>query len=158
MDLYTLFFKINRLHFDSFLEAPFLRFNPRLRTQLGRFLPGRSPQIEIASTLLTEEHSAALIYDTLLHEIIHYWLWIHQRPYGHTPEFYQKMKETGAKRYHSLLRTQSQRYQYQCPMCYRSFFAPTPIKDLACATCCHKYTGGHYHQQFQLIKMKSNKI
>src|SRR4051812_44035569 len=98
MELLSLFEQINQTYFDAFLEPPVLRWNSRLRSSAGRFVPGSRkffreapPVIEIASYLLEEQDAPSLVSDTLGHEMIHYWLWVRRRPYGHTPEFWDKM-------------------------------------------------------------------
>src|SRR4051812_6131966 len=102
LSLIELFNRINLENFDGFLDLPQIKWNPRLRSSAGRFIPGSRryfreipPIIEVASYLLEERNREALILDTLAHEMIHYWLWIRQKPYGHTPEFWEKMTEMG---------------------------------------------------------------
>src|SRR5579859_5104971 len=105
IDLEELFERINQAHFDAFLERPILRWNTRLRASAGRFVPGSRrffsqlpPAIEVASYLKEEPHALALVADTLAHEMIHYWLWVRRRPYGHTAEFMAKLSMMGASR------------------------------------------------------------
>ena len=78
IDLAELFERINSAHFDGFLEAPRLRWNGRLCSSAGRFIPGRKrfltefpPTIEVASYLVEENQAEALVADTLAHEMIH---------------------------------------------------------------------------------------
>src|SRR4051794_27291054 len=100
--LESLFEEINAAHFDSFLVVPTLTWNSRLRSSAGRFVPGSRKffleipaRIEVASYLLGEENALEHIRDTLAHEMIHYWLWVRHRPYGHTAEFLIKMRVMG---------------------------------------------------------------
>lgn len=106
MDLAAIFNELNHKHFDGFLEAPKLAWNSRLRKSAGRFIPARRkwfkkfpPTIEVASYLLGKPNPEKLVTDTMAHEMIHYWLWVRGQPYGHTPEFYKKLKIVGAPRY-----------------------------------------------------------
>lgn len=156
--LSLLFEEINGHHFESFLDLPVLRWNPRLRASAGRFVPGSRkywqifrPAIEVASYLLEERNSEILIKDTLSHEMIHYWLWIRRKPYGHTAEFIKKMKEMGVNRYNPVPRIRPNRYVYLCPHCQKAFFAKRKLGPLACAQCCKKYSNGRYDDRFKLV-------
>lgn len=157
-DLAVLFDEINLRHFDGFLEAPELRWNSRLRTSAGRFIPGsrafilqRPPCIEVASYLREEERALELIRDTLSHEMIHYWLWVRRKPYGHTDDFYAKMNIMGVSRYNPVPRLRPHKYLYRCRHCRAEFRARRKLGPLACAKCCKTYSGGRYDSRFALI-------
>ncbi|MBC7693025.1 MAG: SprT family zinc-dependent metalloprotease [Methylotenera sp.] len=158
LSLSDIFEEINQEHFDGFLDPPVLRWNSRLRSSAGRFFPGsrkfflRSPPIiEIASYLQDEEKGEALIRDTLAHEMIHYWLWVRRKPYGHTPEFWSKMTFMGVSRYNTVPRTRPYRYVYRCEHCCSEFFARRKLGPLACAKCCKLHSGGKYDIRFKLL-------
>lgn len=158
LSLPTLFGEINRLHFDQFLDPPELCWNSRLRASAGRFIPGSRkfwrafpPRIEVASYLMEEANAEALVYDTVAHEMIHYWLWVLQRPYGHTPEFLAKMKQMGVSRYNPVPRLRPYKYIYRCPACNKSFPARRRLGVLACASCCKTHNQGKYDVRFKLI-------
>ena len=145
-DLDELFSRLNEKYFDGCLEVPRLVWNSRLRTSAGRFIPGSRkfwieypPVIELASYLLEEPNFEELILDTLGHEMIHYWLWVRRRPYGHTDEFWVKMKAMGVSRYNSVPRLRPYRYIYICQGCSKEFPARRVLGVLACALCCRKY-------------------
>ena len=110
--------------------------------------------IEIASYLLTEVNHEALIRDTLAHEMIHYWLWVRRKPYGHTPEFWAKMRIMGVSRYNPVPRTRPYKYRYRCGFCQKDFFARRKLGPLACADCCKRYSEGRYDPRFKLIQME----
>ncbi len=166
MQLSEVFEEINRAHFDDFLTPPELRWNARLRTSAGRFIPGtrpgtlrhaldeRTPTIEIASYLREESESGTLIRDTMAHEMIHYWLWVRRRPYGHTDEFYAKMKILGTSRYNPVPRLRPPKYLYCCPACGKEFKTRRRIKPVACLDCCRKHSGGYYDVRFKLLLMR----
>ncbi len=158
LDLLVVFMEISRDHFDNFLDPPQLTWNSRLRVSAGRFIPGsrkwaqRFPaRIEIAQYLLEEKNSIELIYDTLAHESIHYWLWLRRRPYGHTPEFLRKMKEMGVSRYNPVPRLRPYKYFYYCHQCQKRFPARKRLGFLACAGCCEQYSNGQYDARFKLV-------
>jgi predicted SprT family Zn-dependent metalloprotease len=157
MDLHQAFLRINETHFDGFLDPPALCWNSRLRSSAGRFIPGSRkfwndlpPVIEIASYLMDEANSEALILDTLAHEMIHYWLWVRRRPYGHTPEFWDKMTAMGVSRYNPVPKLRPYRYVYCCPSCGGQFPARRKLGTLACARCCKAHSGGRYDSRFRL--------
>ncbi len=155
--LEKLFEEINREHFDGFLEPPVLDWNSRLRSSAGRFIPGSRkwfreapPKIEVATYLTTEEKAEIFIRDTIAHEMIHYWLWVRRRPYGHTEEFYAKMKAMGVSRYNPVPRRHPPKYLYRCPACMRDFPARRRLGVLACLECCKKEAGGKFDHRFKL--------
>lgn len=156
--LKKVFDEINVEHFDGFLDVPLLMWNSRLRSCAGRFRPGSRKfldeypaRIEIASYLKEESQAVSLVRDTLGHEMIHFWLWVRRKPYGHTPEFYRKMKEMGVSRYNPVPRTRPFRYVYRCGGCSREFPVRKKLGVLACAQCCKKYAGGRYDVRFKLV-------
>ncbi len=156
------FHEINARWFDSFLEPPVLRWNSRLRSSAGRFFPGSRkflsqvpPAIEVASYLLEEGNREALIRDTMAHEMIHYWLWVRHKPYGHTDEFWTKMTEMGVSRYNPVPRVRPYRYLYRCAGCGKDFPARRKLGNLACADCCQKHSGGRYDARFRLALVRT---
>jgi len=164
VDLKVIFQKINDAHFDSRLPLIELKWNSRLRVSAGRFFPGKRkylirpaspPVIEIASYLSEEVNGIDLIEDTLAHEMIHYWLWFDRKPYGHTPEFYFKMKEMGVSRYNPVPRERAHKYIYACPSCEVEFKARRKWKSSACFECCKKYSMGYFDKKFILYVKKS---
>ncbi len=150
---------INDRYFDGFLDPPELIWNSRLRTCAGRFTPGKSkapflamkPKIEIAQYLADLNQATLLVQDVLGHEMIHYWLWVRRRPYGHTPEFYSKLEEMGVSRYNPAPKKKRQSaYVYVCESCQTQFPSNKYHPTLACASCCQKHSQGKFDQQFQL--------
>lgn len=164
MGLKQKFKELNDRYFDGFLDEPQFLWNPRLRSSAGRFVPGRRGRkygiityeavpavIEIASYLLKHADADSLITDTLGHEMIHFWLWLRRRPYGHTDEFYAKMKEMGVSRYNSVPQIRPYKWVYQCQNCQKTF--PTRKKLsrlLACADCCKAHSRGRFDARFVL--------
>ncbi|MBC7387547.1 MAG: SprT-like domain-containing protein [Cryobacterium sp.] len=152
-----LFQEINLQHFDGCLDPPQMVWNSRLRSSAGRFIPGslrffraKPPVIEIASYLREEGEAAALIRDTLAHEMIHYWLWVRRQPYGHTDAFYRKMREMGVSRYNPVPRLPAPKYLYRCPVCLKDFPARRKLGVLACLECCRNQANGKFDHRFKL--------
>jgi len=156
-DLRALFLAINEEGFDGSLVLPVLRWNSRLRSSAGRFIPGRRrwlsrerSVIEIADYLLEEKDFEKHVRDTLAHEMIHYWLWSEKRPYGHTREFSEKMKELGTVRYNPVPRRPPLKYVYECPECEKEYPARKKLSGLACKTCCEIHAEGAFDSRFEL--------
>ena len=157
-DLIRLFTEWNLKHFDGELPVPELRWNGRLQTTAGRFIPEtHNPIIEVAKYLLEEQNSETLVRDTLGHEMIHYWLWIKQLPYGHNADFYQKMEEIGVNRYNPVPRHRPFKHCYVCRKCDQKIWVRKRLKGAACADCCNQFTDGKYHVRFKL-KLDPNQI
>lgn len=164
VDLRVIFADINDRFFDGFLTELPLSYNSRLRSSAGRFHPGSRrffrevpPRIEVASYLLEEARAEELIRDTIAHEMIHYWLWVRRRPYGHTAEFLAKMRLMGVSRYNPVPRTRPNKYLYRCPSCERDFPAKRKLGVLACAHCCKQHSGGRFDARFKLYLQKELK-
>ena len=159
LDLAPLFDELNERHFDGFLEKPQMVWNNRLRSSAGRFIPGSRkwilqapPRIEIASYLAAHPDVHAMVRDTMGHEMIHYWLWVRRQPYGHTPEFYAKMRQMGVSRYNPIPRYRPYKWMYRCGSCMTAFPARRRFSNpFACAKCCKQYTGGRYDSRFKLV-------
>ena len=161
--LLQIFEEINAQHFDGFLDAPVLAWNAKLRTSAGRFFPGSrvdhrgQPRIEVASYLLDVENSAVHIRDTLAHEMIHFWLWVRRKPYGHTDAFWEKMQAMGVSRYNSVARQKPYKYLYACESCRKEFKTRRRLGTLACLSCCKEFTNGLYDARFRLILITEEK-
>jgi predicted SprT family Zn-dependent metalloprotease len=159
IDLIRLFTEWNLKSFQGILPVPELRWNSRLRTSAGRFIPSRSRSIiEIASYLLDEPNALELIQDTLGHELIHYWLWQNRLPYGHTPLFHQKMKELGVSRYNTVPRHRPFKHCYECGSCSQKIFVRKRLRLAACAACCNQYAQGKYHSRYKLKLVESGQL
>ncbi|MCC7441938.1 MAG: SprT-like domain-containing protein [Bdellovibrionales bacterium] len=159
-DLLGLFQEVNREWFGGMLAAPLFRWNSRLRSSAGRFHPGtrgftvrrkQLPLIEVATYLLEEEKAFELVRDTVAHEMIHYWLWLRGRPYGHTGEFLKKMREMGVSRYNPVPRVRPYRHVYACLACKKEFYSRKRLGPLACARCCKTHSEGRFDSRFRLI-------
>jgi predicted SprT family Zn-dependent metalloprotease len=112
----------------------------------------------VATYLREEERARDLILDTLGHEMIHYWLWVRRRPYGHTEEFYSKMNEMGVQRYNTVPRLRPYKHWYQCPGCKKEFPTRKKLGALACADCCGKWNQGKFDRRFMLIKIEKETL
>lgn len=98
--LYTLFDKLNQTHFECKVPLCRIKWSDRIGTgknyhrfadftvfQDKQFLP----VIRLSKNLLAHE-SVKRVSEVLFHEMTHIWLWNNKKPWGHTPEFYEKAK------------------------------------------------------------------
>ena len=157
VDLVRVFSEWNLKEFGGELRAPILRYNPRLKTSAGRFIADPAGAIiEIAAYLLDEEDGEFMIRDTLGHEMIHYWLWMNQKPYGHTAEFREKMEAIGVSRYNSVPKHRPFKHCYICKSCDQKIFVRKRLQAAACAACCNQYAEGKYHSEYKLKLVASD--
>ena len=161
--LLELFNQLNEEHFNYELDPPDFFWNSRMRASAGRFTPNRSTKngliparIEVARYLIFEQNSKELIKDTIGHELIHYWLWLMRKPYGHTPEFRKKMQEMGVSRYNIIESYRPYKHVFECIGCKTEFFFRRRFsKKLACAACCDQLNGGTFDSRFRLVFKRS---
>ncbi|MCO5143372.1 MAG: SprT-like domain-containing protein [Oligoflexia bacterium] len=164
MDLEQIFLELNTLHFQQSLPTPLLQWNKKLRTTAGRFSPGskrfafaRLAKIEIADYLKALPEGSMHVRDTILHEMIHYYLWFHNRPYGHTPEFHKIMKTVGAKRYNPVPQLTEVKHWYYCKNCGKEVPTRRRLKESACLDCCKKWNRGKYSNKYALVRSHEKK-
>ena len=136
-DLQVIFAMLNARHFGGVLRAYRIIFNPRLTSVAGR-IGHRPPVIELSPRLLASH--AEQVEPTLLHEMVHAWLYQHELPSGHGPEFKRKMREVGLTSiYHFLPIEQHRsrrRYMLSCPRCRTKLLRRRrPGFRVSCARC-----------------------
>lgn len=138
-ELYDL---VNRLS-KEFFHIPFkhiVKFNHRLRTTGGRYLP-RIKTIELNPKYVVEMDAQEFI-GIIKHELCHYHLHIQGRPYQHRDkEFRALLKETNSPRFCNPLPSEKQfRYIFTCVSCgllYRRK-RKIDVKKYRCGKCSGK--------------------
>ncbi|MBC7397374.1 MAG: SprT-like domain-containing protein [Bdellovibrionales bacterium] len=156
IDLVRMFSEWNLKEFGGELRVPEIRWNSRLKTSAGRFIP--DPEgviIEIAAYLEGQDEGESIIRDTLGHEMIHYWLWQNQKPYGHTAEFREKMEAIGVSRYNTVPQHRPFKHCYTCKSCDQKIFVRKRLQAAACADCCNRFAKGKYHVEYKLRLLAS---
>ncbi len=140
-------------------------WNGRLSTSAGRFRPGsrnplfpRPAEIEIASYLRDIPDGPAHIRATVLHEMVHYHLWHLKRPYGHTPEFNEILKQVGGTRYNTVPKERKPRHYYRCIGCLKVIPTQRLLKSSACAECCRKYNNNRFTSFYKLERMDEERV
>jgi hypothetical protein len=158
-DLVRFFTEWNLRSFEGELPIPEIRWNPRLKTSAGRFIPDRTRSIiEVASYLCEEKNAEHLIRDTIGHEMIHFWLWQKRLPYGHTPLFHEKMEEIGVSRYNTVPRHRPFKHCYECRSCGQKIFVRKRLRMAACAACCNQHAEGKFHPSYKLKLIASGEV
>jgi predicted SprT family Zn-dependent metalloprotease len=119
-ELQLLFAELNNLHFNGEIPAHRIAYNARFANLAGR-ITYKPPLIELSPKHFKENFEA--LRETLLHEMIHAWLYARGENPGHTGAFKKKMKELGLTSiYHDLgtappLNGSQKRYIIRCEKC-----------------------------------------
>jgi len=148
-DLQLLFARLNLEHFGGTLRAHRIGYNARMTTCTGR-ISYRPPVIELSLPLLTRHPRQ--ITPTLLHEMVHAWLYQVGLPSGHGRDFKAKMREVGLKSiYHNLpveRRHSKRRYALECPHCRRALIRRRhPGGRISCARCSPRRFDSRYEMR-----------
>src|SRR5271154_5595921 len=99
-ELQLLFAELNNHHFNGEIPAHRIAYNARFGNLAGR-ITYKPPLIELSPKHF-ERHPEAL-RETLLHEMIHAWLFARGADPGHGAAFKRKMRELGMRSiYHDL--------------------------------------------------------
>lgn len=140
-DLQLLFAELNNLHFNGAVPACRIRYNARFSNSAGRITYSVRPLLIELSPKHFRAHPQAL-RETLLHEMIHAWLYDRARDTGHGAAFKKKMAECGiASIYHDLgsVRPAAQsakRYILRCERCgFEGLRRRRPSGPASCARC-----------------------
>ncbi|MCF3944660.1 SprT family protein [Oceanobacillus alkalisoli] len=131
---------VNRLSV-TFFDKPFkdhVRFNHRLRTTGGRYLPAKR-LIELNPKYALEMGDAEF-HGIIKHELCHYHLHIEGKGYKHGDrDFKELLKETGSPRHCNPLPSEvnSFKYKYECSYCHRLYKRKRRIdtKKYVCGKC-----------------------
>lgn len=109
----------------TYFSKPFkdeVRFNHRLRTTGGRYIPAKR-LIELNPKYVVEMDEEEF-HGIIKHELCHYHLHIEGKGYKHgDEEFKELLKKTGSPRYCSPLPSErnSYRYLYKCRSCNKQY-------------------------------------
>lgn len=138
-DLQLLFARLNSEHFGSEIPAHRIAYNARFSNLAGR-ITYKPPLIELSPKHF-EKHPEAL-RETLLHEMIHAWLFARGEDAGHTARFKRKMRELGLSSiYHDLgsaqpRRESARRFILRCDACTLELLRKRrPPRPVSCGRC-----------------------
>ena len=148
--LQLLFAELNYAHFNGEVPAHRIAYNARFTNLAGR-ITYRPPTIELSVRHL-EKHPKSL-RETLLHEMIHAWLFATRGDTGHSAAFKRKMREVGLSSiYHELgsareLSLDAKRYILRCDHCAaETLRRRRPPAAVSCARC----SRGRYDARYAL--------
>jgi len=138
-ELQLLFAQLNYTYFNGEIPAHRIAYNSRFANLAGR-ITYKPPSIELSPKHLKDKPDA--LRETLLHEMIHAWLYARGENPGHTAKFKQKMRELGLSSiYHDMgtataLNPSAKRYIVRCDKCGMELLRKRkPPASAVCARC-----------------------
>ena len=139
---------LNRQHFGGTLPGCRIEISARLTRTAGKIWP--RTRLMRLSRSYHELYGQAELSNTILHEMIHLWLYEQSLPSGHTPLFRQKLQEVGLdNRLRALpVPPRPYRYLYRCPTCRYEVQTRRKISS-SCGHCDRVYNPRH---RFKLVK------
>ena len=99
--IYEIYDKLNKQYFEG--KLPYVRIlwssafgHGDWVKKFGDFiaLPGKRPHIRLSKKLCDEPKK---ISEVLYHEMVHFWLYVNKKAWGHTVEFRKKLRQYKAK-------------------------------------------------------------
>ncbi len=149
-ELQLLFAQLNNEHFGGEIPAHRIAYNARFSNLAGR-ITYKPPLIELSPKHFEKQPEA--LRDTLLHEMIHAWLFARGENPGHTAGFKKKMREVGLRSiYHDLgsaspKRESTKRFILRCERCTMELLRKKrPPGPVSCGRCSRR----RYDSRFQL--------
>ena len=147
-ELQLLFAQYNFLHFDGEIPTYRIAYNARFSNCAGRICY-KPPLIELSPKHLAGRFEE--LRDTLLHEMIHAWLFARGENPGHTARFKKKMDELGlGSIYHDLgtaspRRESNRRFILRCDRCTLELLRRRrPPGPISCGRCSRKRFDSRY--------------
>ncbi len=143
----TLYREMNQQHFEGKLPDCRIELSRKLVRTAGKIWP-RTRLMRLSLTY-HEQYGQLELSNTILHEMIHLWLFEQGLPSGHTPRFRQKLIEVGlGERMRALpVPPRPYRYLYRCPTCRQELQTRRKINS-SCGKCDRVYNPIH---KFRLI-------
>jgi predicted SprT family Zn-dependent metalloprotease len=149
-ELQLLFAQLNNEHFRGEIPTHRIAYNGRFWNLAGR-ITYKPPLIELSPKHF--ENRPEALRETLLHEMIHAWLFARGENAGHTARFKKKMRELGLTSiYHDLgstvpRRESAKRFILRCDACTMELLRKRrPPALVSCGRCSRR----HYDPRFQL--------
>ena len=140
-DLQLLFAELNNFYFNGEVPVCRIRYNARFSNSAGRITYSERPLLVELSPKHFRKQPEAL-RETLLHEMIHAWLFDRDGDTGHGAAFRRKMRDCGMTSiYHDLgnvkpLNESSRRYILRCEQCALELLRRRlPSQPMSCGRC-----------------------
>jgi predicted SprT family Zn-dependent metalloprotease len=127
------FRELNREFFGGAIPEPELVLSRRLR--LSGYVQVRAERWRLVLSIPYHDRYGwdGELEGTLKHEMVHLYLKLRRRPFGHTREFRRLCRQIGGRDY-SRPMPRPFRYVYECPQCRRTYRYRVRVR-LACAAC-----------------------
>jgi len=153
-----LFAALNNEFFGGEIPAHKLAYNGRFSNLAGR-ITYKPPTIELSPKHF--ERDAAALRETLLHEMIHAWLFARGENPGHTAKFKKKMRELGLRSiYHDMgsavpRRESTKRFILRCDACTMEILRKKrPPAFVSCGRCSRRSYDARYRLRvFEVLDM-----
>ena len=140
--------ELNAGYFEGKLPACKIEVSRRLSRTAGKIWP----KLRLMRLSLSYHHRYGLeeLRNTILHEMIHLWLYEQKLPSGHTPRFRAKLAEVGLTgRVTALpIPPRPYKYIYGCPGCQREISTRRKINS-SCGRCDKVYNPRY---KFKLLR------
>ncbi|MBD5634901.1 MAG: SprT-like domain-containing protein [Candidatus Eremiobacteraeota bacterium] len=157
-ELQMLFAALNNEFFGGEIPAHKLAYNGRFSNLAGR-ITYKPPTIELSPKHF--ERDAAALRETLLHEMIHAWLFARGENPGHTAKFKKKMRELGLRSiYHDMgsavpRRESTKRFILRCDACTMEILRKKrPPAFVSCGRCSRRSYDARYRLRvFEVLDM-----
>jgi predicted SprT family Zn-dependent metalloprotease len=158
-ELQMLFASLNYEHFGGEIPAHRIAYNARFSNLAGR-ITYKPPLIELSPKHF--ERDPAALRETLLHEMIHAWLFARGENPGHTARFKKKMRELGLRSiYHDLgtampRRESSKRFILRCDACTMEILRKKrPPAFVSCGRCSRRAYDARYRLRvFEIVETR----
>lgn len=158
-DLQLMFALLNNEHFGGEIPAHRIAYNARFANLAGR-ITYKPPTIELSPKHFALHPEA--LRDTLLHEMIHAWLFARGENPGHTARFKKKMREVGLRSiYHDLgsaapKRESTKRFILRCDACMLEMLRKKrPPAFVSCGRCSRRSYDARYRLRvFEIIETR----
>jgi predicted SprT family Zn-dependent metalloprotease len=158
-ELQLLFAQLNNEFFGGEIPAHSIAYNGRFSSVAGR-ITYSPPLIELSPRHF--EHRPEAIRETLLHEMIHAWLYAAGKDPGHGPAFKKKMRELGMRSiFHDLgsvapKRESSKRFILRCERCTLELLRRRrPPVNVSCGRCSPRRFDARYPLRvFEIVQVR----
>jgi predicted SprT family Zn-dependent metalloprotease len=138
------YYELNLRYFEGMLPDCQIELSKRLTRTAGKIWP-KSRLIRL-SLSYHQHYGPQEFRNTILHEMIHLWLFEQKLPSGHTDLFRRKSEEVGlGERIRALpVPPRPYKYIYSCPTCCHEIYTRRKI-NTSCGLCdtvynpCHKF-------------------
>lgn len=157
--LQLMFAQLNNEHFGGEIPAHQIAYNARFSNVAGR-ITYKPPLIELSPKHF--ERAPDALRETLLHEMIHAWLFARGANPGHTPAFKRKMRELGLRSIHHDLgsalprRESTRRFILRCERCTLELLRKRrPSAPVSCGRCSARRFDPRYPLRvFEIVELR----